>query len=99
MPSGELKALRLVPNAEDKLKAIFRCRVIECPMVKTLDQQLADLRDLANKIKEKFGIDLGDTDRLVQRLEAGAPDEEGVELIRQMLMKFFLLDEYIDKLR
>lgn len=68
-------------------------------MVKTLDQQLTDLRVLAYKIKVKFGIDLGDTERLVQRLQDGAPDEEGIELVRQLLAKFFVLDDYIDKLR
>jgi len=60
MSSNEFPAIRLVSSLEDRLRSIFSCEVVECPMVKTLDQQLADLRALAKKIKAKFGIDLGD---------------------------------------
>lgn len=98
MMSSEVPALRLVRTIEERIQEMRRCTA-GCPMVKTLDQQLADLRVLASKLKEKYGLEIDDMGRLPEVLSAGEVDEDGVELIRDLLEKFFRLDAYIDSLR
>jgi gas vesicle protein len=65
-------------------------------MAKTLDDQLKELRILANAIKEKFGFDLNTH---LNSLYQNGEGKEAIDLIKQMVDKFLLLDEYIDSLR
>jgi len=98
--SREVPALRILPSIETTIRELRRCEV-GCPMARTLDQQLYDLRVLANKIKEKYGIELpDDLFDASKNLDTARPDNaEGLDLIREMLEKILRLDAYIDSLR
>jgi hypothetical protein len=92
--------LRIVPTIEDRIRELRKCEV-QCPMVKTLDQQLDEMRILVARIKEKYGIDLPEylEEALKNKDALGPEDADGLELIRELLEKFLRLDAYIDSLR
>lgn len=99
MPYGALK-LRIVSSIDKKIAEMRRCEVM-CPMTKTLDQQLDEIRILASKVKLKYDIELPEyLDNAFENIDNFNQEEvNGLELIRELLEKFIRLDSYIDSLR
>lgn len=98
--SHEVPMLRILPSVEKRIRELRRCEV-DCPMAKTLDQQLSEMLTLVAKIKEKYGLEM--PDHLVEILgkpcSAEPDDVDGLELIRELLERFIKLNAYIDSLR
>jgi hypothetical protein len=88
MPSYEFPAIKPDKHRRSLEDAI---RSLNCSMVKTLDQQLDELRKLAEKIEDEYGIDL------LSDLKGNGVSKEA--LLREFLERFIRLANYIDSLR
>jgi len=84
--------LHLVPSLEHLIRVRRRCIAV-CPMVKTLDQRIAQQRDLVDKILSKFNI-------TVDQIKAVSLKDIGQQPIEIQLCYHILRDcDYIDSLR
>lgn len=93
--SAELKALVFVSLLEDRIRKLHEY-LTGSLMVKTLDQQLSELRMIASEIVRVYGLQVDSSFKLPEVEEFG---KDGVELLNDFIKKFLKLDLYIDSLR